>query len=378
MEVHMPQRRSSAPVTRKCCIACAALALGGAPAAATTIQDIARIKGHEQNVLTGLGIVVGLNGSGDKGKDSIVASLPMARLLENMGAGVTNLDDLSKADAFALVQVTMTIPPTGAREGDLIDVYVEAIYNAKSLAGGRLVPSMLRLPLPDSPDLLPLAMATGAISIEGDNPRAGVIRRGGQVLRDDQLRASPVSRAGAITLVLSDQYAGYPVASMVADAINDEFVLAGQPELAFVQDAKNIRVSVPDADLADPAGFIATVMTIQIDPSVIQTPARVVVNERVGTIVVSGTVELSPVAITHEGLAITTITPTPVPSAQDPVYETTAWTMLDPTDGTSRASARLTDLLRAFKQLNVPVEDQIALLYQLKEAGALHAEIVRE
>ncbi|MCL4209477.1 MAG: flagellar basal body P-ring protein FlgI [Phycisphaeraceae bacterium] len=356
----------------------AMLALGATPARATDVQDLARIKGHEKNILTGLGIVIGLNGTGDKSKDALAAARPMARLLSNLGAGVGGLEELASANAFAIVQVTMHVPAAGARLGDEIDVSVDALFNAKSLAGGRLVPSMLRLPLPDAADLQPLAIAEGAIIIEGDNPRSGVVRKGGMVLDDRAFRANVVSSGGAMTLVLHDQYASHAVASLIANTINDEFVPVGQPGIAQVQDARNIRILLPEAERANPASFIAAVMTLRIDPTLIQTPARVVVNERVGSIVITGNVQISPVAISVDGLSITTITPPPQPTPQDPQVMTSTWARMDTTQGTARDSARLEDLIRALEQLNIPARSRIAVLFQLRDAGALHAEIIRQ
>jgi flagellar P-ring protein precursor FlgI len=272
----------------------------------------------------------------------------------------------------------MEIPATGAREGDEIDVYVEALFNAKSLEGGRLVPSMLRLPLPDAADLMPLAMGEGAVIVDGGNPRAGIIRQGGQVLADYDFRANPIAADGTITLVLRNEYAGYAVASTLAQAINDEFVPDGYPEIAWVEDAKNIRILIPEPERVNPANFIASIQTIQIDPALITTPARVVVNERIGSIVIMGNVEVSPVAITHDGLSITFITPPPVPTPADPVYDTTQWAKIETTRPGSRDSARLDQLIAAFDQLNIPAADRIAIIHQLKRAGALHAEIIRE
>lgn len=347
-----------------------------ASARATTVQDLVRIKGLERNVLTGMGIVVGLSGTGDKSKDSLVAARPYAALLSNLGNPVLDLQELIKADAYAIVEVSMELPPTGVREGDRMDVSVSALFNAKSLAGGKLIVSPLRIPRPDAPDLAPLAYAEGPVLIEGTNLRNGVVRDGGQMLVD--IRTNPVNRAGAMTLVLKDQYAGYPVASTVAGAINEEFVIDGFSSIAAVEDAKNIRILLPHADRAAPAQFIATLMTIPIDPSLIQTEARIVINERQGIIAVSGNVEIGPVGFTHKGLTITSITPPPEPTPEQPLAESTRWAAIDTTDGLSRSSTRLVELLEAFKQLNVPVTDQIAIIYELRKTGALHAEIVNK
>lgn len=358
----------------------ATAALGSAGVAhATKIQDLVRIKGHEENVITGLGLVIGLDGTGDKTKDSYIAARPMAKLLENLQNAPASLEELAAGDSFAVVLVTMTVPETGAREGDRFDVYVEAMFNAKSLKGGRLVPSMLRLPLPDSAELMPLGIAEGKVTIEdSESERGGVIRGGGQVLEDYAFRTNPIASDGTMTLVLKNAYAGYPVATTIAQQINDEYVPEGYPEIAYVQDARNIRVLIPEAERVNPANFIALIQMIQIDPSIINVPARVVVNERVGSIVILGSVEISPVAITHGGLTITFITPPPVPSPQNPEVETRTWATMDTTRGNTQDSARLDQLVAAFDQLAIPPQDQIAIIFQLQKAGALHAEVIRE
>lgn len=356
----------------------AALALSAitASANATSVQDLVRIKGQERNVLTGMGIVIGLSGTGDTSKDSQVAARPFAELLKNLGNPVLDLQQLAKADAYALVEVSMEVPPTGVREGDRLDVSVSTLFNAKSLAGGTLIVSPLRLPRPDAPDLPLMAYAEGPIVIEGINLRTGIVREGGQMLQD--VRTNPVTRLGTMTLVLKDQYAGYPVATTIAGAINDEFVIDGYSSIAAAEDGKNIKILLPPADRAAPAQFIATLMTIPIDPSLIQTEARIVINEKQGIILVTGNVQIGPVGISHKGLTITSVTPEPKPTPQDPKIETTRWTGIDTTDKLSRNSTRLIELLDAFKQLNVPVPDQIAIIYELRKTGALHAEIVNK
>jgi flagellar P-ring protein precursor FlgI len=350
---------------------CAVLALGASTATGATIQDLVRIKGHEDNVITGMGLVIGLDGTGDTHKDSLIAARPYGSLLRNYGNALVTLKELDDADAFAVVQVSMEIPPTGVREGDRLDVKIATLYNATSLDGGVLVVSPLRLPLPDSPNLVPLAVAWGDVVVEGTNPRTGVVRGGGQMLRD--VRTNPVTSAGTMGLVLENQYAGYPVASIIAGAINDEFLLDGRGRIAVVEDAKNIKVLVPSMERSNPAEFIAALMTIVIDPSLIQTEARIVINEREGIILVTGNVEIAPVGITHRGLSINSITPGPGAAAATGGGR---WTGIDTVGRESRNSTRLLDLLQALDQLMVPVEDQIAIIYELKRTGALHAEIV--
>lgn len=354
--------------------ALSAMLAGSIAVQATTVQDLVRIKGHERNILTGMGIVIGLDGTGDRSRDSLVAARPYAELLRNLGNPVHSVDELDRADAYALVQVTMEIPPTGVREGDRLDVYVETMFNATSLVGGRLVVSMLRPPRPDAPDLYPLAYASGSIVIEGENPRAGVVRQGGQMLED--IRTNPITPRGTMTLILKDQYAGYPVATTIAAAINDEFALDGHRDLAIAEDAKNVKIMLPEADLERPAQFIAMLMMVPIDPSLIQTEARIVINEKQGIILVTGNVEIGPVGITHRGLTITTITPRPEATPENPHVEMTRWTAIDTTERRTRSSTRLVELLHALDSLQVSVEDQIAIIHELKKTGALHAEVV--
>lgn len=357
-------------------LAGAAIALGATVADATTVQDLVRLKGHERNVLTGMGIVIGLNGTGDNSKDSLIAARPYAELLKNLGDPALSLSELIRADAFAIVQVTMDVPDVGVREGDRLDVHIATMFNAKSLSGGRLVVSPLRLPRPDAPDLEIMAMAQGDVVIEGVNGRVGLVRDGGQMMRD--IRMNPITRAGTMTLVLKNEYAGYPVANTIAGAINDEFAIRGSSELAVVEDSKDIKILVPQADRGQPGAFLAALLTIPIDPSLIQTEARVVINERQGIIAVNGSVQIGPVGFTHRGLTITTLTPPPEPTPDQPITTTTRWAGIDTTDRLNRNSTRLVELLDAFKQLNIPVSDQIAIIYELKKTGALQAEIVAQ
>lgn len=352
-------------------LAGAALALGARSACATTVQDLVRVKGHERNTLVGLGIVVGLDGTGDDSRGSLVAARPYEQLLKNLGNPLHSIEELAAADAYALVQVTMELPATGVRSGDRLDVHVSALFNAESLAGGELVVSPLRVPLPEAGPR-PLAFANGPIIIEGTNPRRGVVRGGGQMVVD--VRANPVTAAGTMTLVIKDQYAGYPVATMIAAALNQEFALAGLDDIATVEDAKNILVRLPRQPSFRPADFIAALLTVPIDPSLLQTEARVVINEAQGIILVTGDVQVGPVLITHRGLSITSLVPEPAPTPAEPRLQTRRWVGMDTTDGAG--ATRLIDLLRAFDQLSVPVEDQIAIVHELKKTGKLHAEIV--
>jgi flagellar P-ring protein precursor FlgI len=362
-------------ILTRCLAAIAALSASFA-AHGTTLQDLVRIKGHEPVMLQGMGIVIGLPGTGDSGRDARAAARPYAQLLKELGDPVGSVDELTKADTFAIVMVSMEVPATGARDGDRLDVHVETLFNAKSIEGGRLVVSPLWLPLPGQREKPPVALASGSIVVQTENRRSGLIRGGGQLVRD--FPTAVVSPSGAMTLILKEQYAGYPIAAAVADVVNTDPSLSVYSDIASVVDAQTIRVLLPPVERADPAGFIATMMTLQIDPSLIRTEARIVINEKKGIIAVTGSVQIGPVAVNAAGLTITSITPAPEPTPDNPAVTTTQWAGLDTTSQSSRASTRLVDLLRALEQLKVPTRDQIAIIYELKKTGALHAEIVRE
>jgi flagellar P-ring protein FlgI len=338
---------------------------------ATSIQELARLKGHGESVLQGLGLVVGLPGTGDSGKDLIVAR-PLAKLLENSGNPIGGFDELAKSRSIALVMVTCTISNTGAMLDDKFDVVVSAINNPESLAGGELFLAPLRAPLPPHEVY---AIAQGQIVIEGANTSRGLVRGGARLTRD--IPMPTVASDGSITLIINPNVSSWTTSRLLSDAINQNRLgidQIGKPVAKAVDD-RSIKVMIPSTDLPDPAGFIADVMSIRFDPSLLNLPARVVVNEREGIIVITGDVEISPTAVTHGDLIITSITPPPVPTEGLPIVETGRWATL----GTSRRSsetAKLQDLLAAFKQLDVSVDDQIAILNQLHRTGALHAELI--
>lgn len=355
----------------------AILALSAKSAAGTTVQDLVRMKGQDRVFMQGLGLVVGLAGTGDSSKDSWVAARPYAMLLENLGDPVSSLDQLQKADAFALVYVSMEVPAYGALDGDQLDVQVETVFNATSLKGGRLVFSPLRLPAPHAANPPIMAFAQGAIVLEGDDETSGRIRNGGQMIRD--IKTNPVSN-GRVELVLKDEYAGYPMAARLADIVNSTFEFNGVDRLAAAENAKSVHVLVPTADRNDPAPFIAALLSTPVDPSLIEVGARIVINEKTGTILVTEDVEIGPVAVSHDGLTVTSLAPEyellgleqPAATAQS------AWIGLDARKGSPGESMHLNSLLEALRRFNVPVKDQIEIIHELKRSGALHAEIISE
>lgn len=339
------------------------------PLRAVQVQDLVRLKGSENSKIVGMGLVVGLNGTGDGGK-FVPAMRQLATAIQNFGDPNTVAIELKSARNVALVMVTATLPASGVREGDRVDVAVSAIGEAKSLLGGRLFITPLIGPVPGAPVY---AFAEGPINIEDVRvPTTGVVQAGAQLTKDVM---SQCVVNGRITLVLNTSVATWTMASFMANLINGEMAPDG-PEIARAIDAKNVIVELPPADRANPATFISRIMIIYIDPRLIGTGARVVINERTGTIVISGEVEISPVIISHKGLTITTITPPPPPDAVAVgMDEVKTFVGMDPN---RHGGARLADLLGAFNQLKVDAQDRIAIIKEINRSGKLHAQLIIE
>ena len=207
-------------------IICIALLTGlpGTALARTELKNICRVKGQEENVLRGLGLVVGLNGTGEAGDGPTMRA--MARAMEIMGSplavsgpgGQRALEELRNIKNAALVMVSATGPATGARRGDKVDCFVSAI-NGKSLEGGRL--AFASMQGPNTNDRRVYALCQGQITVENVNqPMVGVIHNGCQMEAD---LFTPFYRDGMITLVLDKHHANFQTAAAIAKEISNKF-----------------------------------------------------------------------------------------------------------------------------------------------------------
>jgi flagellar P-ring protein precursor FlgI len=337
-------------------------------ASATSLQQIARLEEQGESVLQGLGLVVGLPGTGDSAEDLIVAR-PLFAMLEAMGNAPGSLEELAEANSAALVVVTCTIPEGGARVNDRFDVTVSAINNAESLAGGELFLTPLRGPLPGQGVY---AIAQGSLLIEGINPVRATVRGGAKMIQ--QTPGWRLGPDGMIKLVIRPSFGGWTTAQLVSDTINQHRVGFTETaiEIARAVDDRTVEVRVPEAERGAPANFLADILSIRFDPSLLDLPARVVVNEREGVIIAAGGARFSPVSISAPGVMISTLAgetdeeprPGAVGSAQVP------------SDDEEGVTGSVEDLLAAMRQLNLPVGEQISIIHQLDRAGALHAELV--
>lgn len=347
-------------------VLCSVAGMAGV-AGAVELQTLVRIKGSEASKLTGMGLVIGLNGTGD-GKKSLPTMRMLSNMMNNLGEEVATPFEMGDAENVAVVFMTVTTPTSGFREGDPMDIQIVA-PSAESLAGGVLQLAPLVGPIPGAPVY---GFGSGVVVIpDPANPARGAIRGGATMVRDVYARA--IDEAGQITLVLHDQYAdsGWNMANTIAIAVNDVVAPDG-PKMCFALDPKNVVVQVPRAEISDPSAFISRIMQMSLDQTLVQTEARVVASRSTGTIVFTGDVEVSPVVVMHNGLTVTTITPTLPPTVERPeVIERTA-VAIDPAGA---GGANLSNLIAAFDQLKVPVNDRITILEKIERAGKLHAAL---
>ncbi len=311
-------------------------------AAAARLKDIANIRGVRENQLIGYGIVVGLKGTGD-GKNEFM-SKSMVRMLGKLGMKLDNVDFSSKNVAAVIVTATM---PAFGKAGNPIDITVNAFGEASSLQGGTL----LQTPLRAANDEV-FAVAQGSILIGSDGKEshltAGRIPNGALIERD--MTADFSSRKMyRLTLINPD----FTTAARAVLTINKE--LGGH--YASAKDSGTVDIVTPFAYENRGVELLATIEAIEINPD---TKARVVVNEKTGTIVVGEKVKISKVAISHGSISVQ------VGEGKKTTSEKIA--VLD-------AGVSVGDLVKSLNKLGVTPKDLITILQSIKSAGALHGEL---
>lgn len=329
--------------------------------AGTKLKNICRVKGQEENTLQGIGIVVGLKGTGDGGK-FLPTMRPLATAMELMRnpVGPGGPMELRDARNVALVMVTATIPATGARQGDKIDCTVSSIGAAKSLVGGQLFLTAMQGPNIESERVY--AFSEGGIRIsDPEVPTVGRIH-GGCKLEEDFFNVFVKNEK--VTLVLDQHHAGFELAAEVADVINRESTIRdSQGELARAIDSVNIEVNIPQDYQTDPVLFVAQILRLELIDVVGE--SRVVINEATGSIVIDGNVKISPVVVSNANV----------------VVEAGGFPMGDRFFAISpgeEPTTKLQSLLEALNAVNVPNADIIDIIKRMERAGALHARVVLE
>ncbi len=375
----VPVMLSRIAVPFACLTAILAACVVTSPACGATVQELTRINGQGEYILRGVGLVIGLNGTGDSSKDLAVAR-PLVALLRNSGQDIGLPEDLARGrteiKSVALVSVTCVIPKEGARSDDKFDVIVSTVNTAKSLAGGELYLTSLQGPLPGSKVY---AIAAGRIELDDSaTPTSARVRGGARMIRD----VLTPEVGNSFDLVLEPPFAGWTSSSTIAEAIQSNVALGGRvypgtPRIAQALDERTVRIIVPDEERADKAAFLADVLSAEVRTELLDLPAQVIVNRRTGAIIVTGDVEISPVAITHKDLSITTTIPAPAPSAQKPQTRRDKWADVK-TNARPSENAKLSDLLTALRQLDIPVSEQINIIQMLHKTGKLHAHLVMD
>lgn len=344
-------------------------------AGAARIKDIARVQGVRSNQLLGYGLVIGLNGTGDS-KAAPFMPAAVSNMLERFQMSVPARD--IKVKNIAAVMVTAELPPF-AKPGSRIDVTVSAIGDARSLQGGMLLMSELQ-----AADGQVYAVAQGAVSIGGfsvssggasaakNHPTVGRVPGGASVEREAPMTFVRPNNQIDIELLQPD----FTTAIRIATAIQKQF-----PKLEVTAPSPgSVRIQLPEDERQDPVMLVASLEALRVEPDV---SAKVVVNERTGTVVINGNARIAPVAIAHGGIQVK-ISVTPLVSQPNPLGEGQT-TIVNKTnvkveEKTAQVAllnegASVESLVKALNALGVTPTDLIAILQSLKAAGALHGEI---
>ena len=345
-------------------------------AQAMRIKEVASVQGVRTNQLTGFGLVVGLDGTGDQTTNMPYTSQGMTNYLQQLGMTLP-ADAKMQMKNVAAVLVTAQLPPF-AQPGQMIDVTVSSMGNAKSLRGGTLITTPLKgvdgeiYALAQGNMLVGGAGASGGGSkVQINHLSAGRIPSGAQVERSV---ASGFELGPTIDLGLNS--ADFLTAKRVADAINGKLG-AGT---ASAMDGRVVRLQAP-ADPNARVGFLATIEEIQMEATV--PAARVIVNTRTGSIVMNQAVTLGPCAVAHGNLSVS-INATPVVSQPNPksggqtvVAEKTDIKITQEPGALIQmdGSPQLSDLVRMLNGLGATPQDLLAILQAIKAAGALNAEL---
>ena len=357
------------------------LALASVPAFAAPrevrLKDLVSLEGVRENQLVGYGLVVGLNGTGDK-QQTLFTTQSLANILRQMGVTVPPSQVLVRDTAAALV--TATLPPF-AQPGAKIDATVAAIGDATSLRGGLLVMTSLRGIDGQVYSVAQGPVVTGAFiaGVPGagatqtvNHPTVGRIPSGASIERV----APALAFSNQVKLQLHSE--DFTTAVRIADVVNHHF--SSSPSIAHADNAALVSIAVPSGFSSRTAEFIAELegLSVQTDR-----PARVVINERTGTIVMGKDVRVAPVAIMHGNLSVeiqtefnvsqpnefSQGTTTVVPQVNVGVKEEKARNVV------LKQGATVEELVRALSSIGSTPRDIIAILQALRSAGALESEI---
>ena len=355
----------------------ASMMLVAVPASAQDVRlkDITRVQGVTSNQLVGYGLVTGLAGTGDSTSVAFT-SKTIQNVLQTFGLSTTSQDVRTRN--VAAVVVTASLPPF-AHSGDNIDVTVSSIGDSSSLQGGTLIMTELK-----AANNLVYATAQGPMSVGGfsfgtgtdtvskNHTAAGRIPQGAIIARDMVTNLQQDQSGFSYVLTSPD----YKTAAHLAIALNKKF----GGGTAHALDAETIRVNLPSRYVNDTVNFLADASDLRLDADSL---AKVVVNERTGTIVLGGDIKLAPVAIAHGNLSLTiTTTNTAVPAGpftNAPTVTQTNTRVEAKENGRKliyiNGAATLAQVVRALNTIGVSPRDLIAIVQALRESGSLQADV---
>ena len=350
----------------------------GTAAAQLRVEHFVRVKGQEATEITAYGIVGGLNGTGDDPRNYSPHAIAILRQLERSGMYVgRDLTTVRGARNSALVRVVVTVPSTGAREGDVLDCVVYSEGSAESLASGILSPTALHTILPQDDKSLLQGFAQGKIVIEdAASPRVGRIVGGCRLRADFN---NPFIQNGLITLVIKREHARPNIANRIAEAINsdpDVSMLISNSARAFRQN--EVVVRIPQEKFSDPVDFLARILDAEM-MDVPRPVPRVTINERARTIAIDQDVEVRPTLITYNGI-VADIRPEFADSEQDEFpqqfLDIDTDTRFRQMSGENVNNVKLRALQASLNALQATQQDTIEIIKILEKQGAIIGEVV--
>ncbi len=367
----MSIKKWTALFTALLCLSFSCVAFAESPV--TRIKDIAKVQGVRSNQLSGYGLVVGLNGTGDSNKTPEVLQ-SITNMLRRFGVAIDQ--NTLKTKNVAVVWVTATLPPF-VREGDTIDVTVSSMGDAKSIQGGTLVQTALQ-----AGNEVVYAVAQGTLSTGGftaggggntqqkNFPTAGLIPNGAIVERTVE---DDLGQDGTISLSLASS--DFTTAARIAQAINARY--AGS---ATAANPGRVDIRIPPYFRNNIVGFVAGIEELPVMPDNI---AKVVMNERTGTIVIGGDVSVDSIAITQGGISISieqetdVNQPTPFSVGSTVVTKNASVDVAEERANTIvlEATANVSDIVGALNSVGATPRDIISIIQAIKAAGALHADL---
>ena len=333
------------------------------------IKDIAKVEGVRSNQLVGYGLMVGLQGSGDSNK-TLETLTSVANMLKNFGVAINSAS--LKTKNVAAVMVTATLPPF-AHAGDSIDFTASSMGDAKSLAGGVLLQTPLKAGNGQVYAVAQGPIATGGYSTAGRSKNITTVgtAAGGAIV--EKSVEDSLGQNGSISLSINN--ADFSTSARVANAINSRY-----GNVASAVNPGRVQVMIPMNYRNNLVGFVANIENLSVMPDSI---AKVVVNERTGTIVMGGNITVDKVAIAQGGLSVSIDKTTNVSQPAPFSMGSTIVTKNQSTNVTAEkantvvlnATANVNDVVGALNAVGATPRDIIAILQAMKAAGALHAEL---